>query len=170
MSASGKDIDMILGKNMSGKKSARQSISRYSRANFTLRNRIDLMQHFIISAFLAATAGDAFAHATGLFKEISDAKGGSGFSFADLAADRAGVKFGTMAVASESRARFLQLQMSQIINENDFMPKIDHLPEGLHEASCKRQYGTTETLRYKRMQLELDKRIGACRLYKNSSG
>ncbi len=161
MYAAGKNIDVILGQSV-----ANQSIHRYNMVKPSLRNRVDLMQHFSVSAFLAAATGDALALATGLFKEVSDAKGGSGFSFADLAADRAGVQFGTIAVASESSAQFLQRKMSIIIDEDDYMPDINNLPEGLHQASFKRRFGTTESARYKKMQHELDRRIGLCRLYK----
>ena len=41
----------------------------------------------------------------GLYKEIEDSRGGSGFSFNDIAADRAGTRFGEKAVASEDSAR-----------------------------------------------------------------
>ena len=126
---------------------------------------LTIASDFSVSAFLASAAGDALAHAVGLFKEISDAKSGSGFSFADLAADRAGVELGSMAVASELSAYSLQLQLSKITNEDDFMPDIDNLPEGLNEATFKRQYGTTEDTRYKKMQHELDRRISLCRIY-----
>ena len=158
--AAHKNIDDIIGKAIT-KNTAMQKV----RLKTTLRNRIDLMQHFSISAFLASAAGDSLAHATGLFKEISDSKGGSGFSFADLAADQAGIKFGTMAVASELSAYSLQLTMSKITNEDDYMPDINNLPEGLHEAIFKHQYGTPESDRYKIMQYELDRRIELCRLY-----
>ena len=164
MHAAGKNIDSFIGSN-SGRQKAEQRPRQQVRLKFTLRNRVDLMQHFSVSAFLASAAGDALAHAVGLFKEIADAKSGSGFSFADLAADRAGVEFGSMAVASELSAHSLQLQLSKITNEDDFMPDIGNLPEGLHEATFKRQYGSTEDTRYKKMQHELDRRISLCRIY-----
>ena len=126
------------------------------------------MQHFSISAFLSSAVGDSLAYATGIFKEISDSKGGSGFSFADLAADRAGVEFGTLAIQSEATALFLQQHMSEISNEDDYMPSISRLPEGLSELTFKNRYGTTEDARYKKMQSELNKRILLCQLYNNT--
>jgi len=160
MYAAGKNIELITGQAQTA-----QPVYPRNRPQMTLRKRVDLMQHFSISAFLASAAGDALAQATGVYKEISDSKGGSGFSFADLAADRAGVEFGTLAIASESSARQLQAQMARSTNENDYMPNIDHLPEGLQEASFKRQYGSPEDARYQKMQSELDRRIRLCRLY-----
>lgn len=160
MHAAGKNIDSIIGETF-----YQQNSSPKIKLKASLRMRRDLMQHFSISAFLSSVAGDALAHATGIFKEVSDSQGGSGFSFADLAADQAGVKFGTLAVISESSARSLQKVMSRITREDDYMPRINNLPEGLQEGRFKRQYGTTKDARYKQMQQELDKRIRLCRLY-----
>ncbi|RLA47238.1 MAG: hypothetical protein DRR06_03150 [Gammaproteobacteria bacterium] len=162
MHLGGRNIDGILGK-----PAVEQAVLLKNGPKFTLRKRVDLAQHFSISAFIAAAAGDGLAQATGLFKEVSDSKGGSGFSFADLAADQAGVEFGTMAVASETSAHSLQVHMARITNEDDYMPKLSSLPEGLQEATFKRQYGTTEDARYTRMQNELDRRIDNCRLYRD---
>lgn len=161
--ASGKNMD-----NFIAKPAYRQMPIRSARLKSTLRNRVDLMQHFSISAFLSSAVGDSLAYATGVFKEISDSKGGSGFSFADLAADRAGVEFGTLAIQSEATALFLQQHMSESSNEDDYMPGISHLPEGLSELTFKKRYGTTEDARYKKMQSELNKRILLCQLYNNT--
>ena len=74
----------------------------------TLASRGDTAQHFTISAALAATAGSPLSDAVGLYKELEDSRGGSGFSFNDLAADRAGTRFGELATASGDGARKLQ--------------------------------------------------------------
>ena len=59
----------------------------------TLLGRRDLAQHFFVSGYLTATMGAEAANAAGVAKELVDANTTSGFSFADLAADRAGVRF-----------------------------------------------------------------------------
>jgi hypothetical protein len=64
-----------------------------------------------------------------------------------------------MAVTSESSAQSLQKAMFRITGEDDYMPRINNLPEGLQEGRFKRQYGTTKDARYKQMQKELNKRI-----------
>ena len=69
----------------------------------TLGGRVDFAQHFAISAALAAGAGGPFADAVGVYKEVDDSRRGSGFSFADIAADRAGARFGEAATASAGR-------------------------------------------------------------------
>ena len=72
--------------------------------NVTLDGREDFAKHFIVSAAIAAFADTALADAIGLYKEIDDARYGSGFSFNDIAADRAGTKFGEKAVLNEDSA------------------------------------------------------------------
>ncbi|HQU63337.1 MAG TPA: hypothetical protein PKY85_09350, partial [Nitrosomonas sp.] len=56
----------------------------------TLDGRQDFAQHFIVSAAITAYADTFLSNAIGLYKEIDDARNGSGFSFNDIAADRAG--------------------------------------------------------------------------------
>jgi len=70
----------------------------------------------------------------GVFKEIDDSRSGSGFSFADLAADHAGVKLAEIAVGSSRQAKILQQRMSTVIRETEYMPRVDHLPEGIMES------------------------------------
>ena len=64
----------------------------------TMRGRRDLAQHFFVSAHLTASTGAEAAQAAGLAKELVDAQRPSGFSFADLAADRAGARFARSVV------------------------------------------------------------------------
>ena len=78
------------------------------------------------------SVGGPFSDAAGLFKEIEDARSGSGFSFDDIAADRAGTRFGEYA-ANPVSAQKLQRQLSGGIGEKDIMPRSDDLPEFLSE-------------------------------------
>ena len=81
---------------------------RAASRGLTMAGRGDLAQHFTVSAAVSAAAGAALADFIGLYKEIDDARRGSGFSFADLAADRAGTRLGQLATATEESARRLQ--------------------------------------------------------------
>jgi hypothetical protein len=66
----------------------------------TLAGRDDLAKHFTLSAALAAAADPAIGRALGTWKELDDSlAGGSGFSFVDLAADRAGLRLGEAATS-----------------------------------------------------------------------
>jgi hypothetical protein len=123
--------------------------------NPTMLGRRDLAQHFFVSAHLAATLGDAAADTAGLAKELLDANGGSGFSFADLAADRAGRRF-----ASGVRSKQLSLAMlSQSFLVPAFIPSIKDLPEGLTAADLAQQFGDKDDDRFLKQVLEIDQRI-----------
>jgi len=94
------------------------------RFTLTLNQRKDFAEHFLLSAAIAATGDAILADAVGLYKEVADSKGKSGFSFTDLAADRAGTRFGETATASFGHAHKIQQLFSEGVKEGDFMPKV----------------------------------------------
>jgi hypothetical protein len=106
-----------------------------------LSGRDDFPKHFMTSAALAAYAGEPLSDAIGVYKEVADARGGSGFSFNDIAADRAGSRFGELAVASSASARELQQHMGTQVRESDIMPATDDLPEFMPEAEFVHRFG-----------------------------
>ncbi|WP_300456120.1 hypothetical protein [Desulfobacula sp.] len=132
----------------------------------TLHGRSDLPQHFLVSGGLAVSAGSQLANFIGLAKEVEDADGGSGFSFADLAADKAGVKMGDMAIASPEQALLFQDKMAAIKTETEFMPPIDRLPEGIMELEFKKKYTDLDSDAYTLINNEIDKRIRNCQVYR----
>ena len=131
-----------------------------------LYKRSDLAQHFIGSAALTASVNDQVAKVVGEEKELSDAQGGSGFSFVDLAADKAGTRFGEIATSSPESARKLQLAMTQIKDYTDFMPDPRDLPEKMNEADFKSRYGSINSAAYQELSKKIDARIVAIPLYK----
>lgn len=135
-----------------------------------LRNRHDLAQHFVVSAAIAAAAGEPLAHAIGLYKEIDDARRGSGFSFADLAADRAGTRFGHLAARSAGSARALQAQVMSLGNGDLLMPAIADLPEGIGEREFARRFGRRDTREYLDLVAEIDRRIAALPIFQAAGG
>jgi len=130
-----------------------------------LNKRDDFPKHFIISAALAANAGGPLADAVGVYKEISDSRGGSGFSFNDIAADRAGTRFGEYAAQSAS-AKKLQQKLATEIGENALMPTTADLPEFMQETEFKRRFGGIDGPEYKKMMAEIDRRVAALTLYR----
>lgn len=134
-----------------------------------LRGRRDLAQHFVTSAALTAQGGDALSDLVGLYKEVSDADGGSGFSFPDLTADRAGTLFAELAVGDEAGARALQTAARHGLSEEDFMPPIDDLPEGLAKETFVALYGDTRGPGYTRVSDEIERRIASTRLHANGA-
>ncbi|MDD2761495.1 MAG: hypothetical protein PHH11_14545 [Methylomonas sp.] len=128
--------------------------------------RVDIPQHFIASALLAAVDASLLGERLGEDKELGDAESGSGFSFVDLAADRAGTRFGQTAVASPKQARELQLQMSQSKDYTIYMSDIKGLPEHMDEETFSVRFGGTASPLYRDMMAEIDERIAKLPLYR----
>ena len=131
-----------------------------------LYKRADLAQHFIASAALTASVSKQAAKIIGEEKELSDAQGGSGFSFVDLAADKAGIRFGEMATSSSENARKMQQVMSKIKDYSDFMPDPRDLPEHMNEAEFKQRFESINSAIYLEVSQQIDARIAATPLYK----
>ena len=136
------------------------------RRTVTLAGRTDFPQHFTISAALAATAGSPLSNAVGLYKEVDDARGGSGFSFNDIAADRAGTRFGELAMAGGAGSARLQQLLARGLQESDLLPDVRDLPEFLTEAEFKRRFGGIGQPPYLKMVGEIERRIAALPLYR----
>jgi hypothetical protein len=121
----------------------------------SMRGRRDLAEHFLLSGFLTATMGADAARAAGVTKELVDAHGASGFSFVDLAADRAGVRFAEGVLNN-------QLKLSSIargFSVSAFMPEIVDLPEGLTAVELASQFGTKSDARFLQQLRAIDQRI-----------
>ncbi len=131
-----------------------------------LYKRIDLAQHFIGSAAITASLNGQVAKVVGEEKELSDANGGSGFSFIDLAADKAGTKLGEIATSSPENARKIQQAMANIKDYSDFMPDPTDLPEHMNDAEFKERYQSVDSLVYQALSNQIDARIAEIPLYK----
>jgi hypothetical protein len=125
----------------------------------TLAGRTDLAQHFVFSAAITAAGGSGLADAVGIFKELDDSRGGSGFSFVDLLADRAGV--GLANIALGPHAKQVQRGMAASLYESDFMPSTRELPEGLMELEFKSRYVDLDSAKYQRVNSEISDRISS---------
>lgn len=132
-----------------------------ARRTVTLAGRDDFPRHFLISAAIAAEAGSPLADAVGLHKEIDDSRRGSGFSFNDIGADRAGTRFGEIASQSPERARKLAQALASGVKESDFMPDVTDLPEFMSEAEFKQRYGGIGSPRYERTMAMIEARVAS---------
>ena len=130
-----------------------------------LQGRQDFAQHFMISASLSTAGGNIFSDAVGLLKEIDDSRGGTGFSFNDLCADKAGTRFGERATAY-SRASEIQTRVARSLVESDIMPRADDLPEHMSESEFKQRFGGVDSPRYNQMIAEIDRRVEQLPLYR----
>jgi len=128
----------------------------------TLFGRVDAAQHFVISAALAAWAGEPIADAIGVYKELIDARQGSGFSFADLAADRAGTAFGDLLIKQPAR---LDRLLETPIADADLLPALTDFPEAMGERDFRRRFGAPGSPAYQQLTSEIERRLFALPLY-----
>lgn len=129
----------------------------------TLRERNDLAQHFVISAAVAATGSVPLAKAVGLEKEIEDAQHGSGFSFIDLTADKAGTRLGELAARNPER---LAAAVAAGLTDAALLPSIDGLPEHMMAEEFQNRFGSPAAPAYRQMTDEIDRRIAALALFR----
>ncbi len=145
-----------------GFETARQALYRV-----TLRGRSDWTKHFCVSAALALLSDTVVSDAAGLLKEELDAgQGGSGFSFCDLVADRAGTTFAATATRDEAAARALQDRICGGFRVDDFFPPAADLPEGIPDAELQSRYGGVGGEPYRQLMAEIERRIAACAAYR----
>ena len=136
------------------------------RLSVRVHRRVDLVEHFMVSAVLAATGGEAMADALGVSKELGDARSGSGFSFVDLLADTAGTRFGQRATDSPASARKLQKLAAAAAEEGDWVPSPKGLREQMTEAEFKARYGGVEGQAFRDAVSDIEKRLAASPLYR----
>lgn len=140
------------------------SACRPAQGHIGLANRSDLRLHFIFSAALQVLSNSGVSFSLGEFKELLDTeRGGSGFSFADLAADRAGIRFAEFAVDEDS-AEQLQKMSEELTNEAVFFPSISGLPEGIGQLEFEKR-GGIESEFYKKHLAAIEQRISRLALY-----
>jgi hypothetical protein len=134
--------------------------------NAVLGDRKDLRLHFLISAGIKIISDKGITYTVGEFKELLDSgQGGSDFSFADLAADRAGLRFAEVAVDRSGGALKLQRLLSENAGEGVFFPNIVDLPEGLSQEQFENLYENIEARPYLNMINKIDTRINQLPLY-----
>jgi hypothetical protein len=136
---------------------------RSLRARVTLRGRNDLSRHFWVSGALKVLTDENRSMAVGLTKELMDAQsGGSGFSFADKAANMAGIRFAELATANPESARQLQRRIIDGMTADDFCPDVRGLPEGLSRDQFHAEFGGLGGTGSQQMFAEIERRLSTC--------
>ena len=132
-----------------------------------LRGRSDWTRHFCVSAAITLLSEQVVSDAAGLLKEELDSDmGGSGFSFADLLADRAGTTFAIQATRDKAAARAMQDRIVQGFEVDEFFPPAAGLPEGIPDAELQSRYGGGGGEAYRQLIAEIERRITACAAYR----
>jgi len=138
------------------------------RASVKLRNRVDIQKHFIYSAALQLFGSSSTSNAIGELKEFLDSNsGGSGFSFADLMADRAGTRLAMLATDNDESALVVLKNLADITDEALVLPALVGLPEGITQQSFEKYYRDINSLVYTSMIQKIDERLREIPVYGN---
>jgi hypothetical protein len=126
-----------------------------------LRGRADWPRHFWVSAALTVMANSRVSDVLGLLKEELDAgQGGGGFSFGDLAADRAGTEFANAATQDARSAHTIQdWVLAEDTDLQELMPAADDLREGMSDEDMMRDFDGVDGTRYQQMVAEIQRRV-----------
>ncbi len=122
----------------------------------TAKDREDTLLHFLISAALTLQTNSDNARFIGFSKEAFDAQpGGSGFSFADIAANEAGIRFAERLASGK-------LPLGSVASRFDvnlFIPSLEGLPEGMSDSEYLKEYGGLGDKRNDAMLQEIQNRL-----------
>lgn len=122
----------------------------------TVFGREDLLMHFCVSAALTAALNEQLAESAGVLKELRDAQdGGSGFSFADLSADLAGIELANKLQDDPTALA----KLAEAFPIADYWPAIDGLPEKLTTSEFVTQFGSPSDERFQKLRAEIEDRI-----------
>ncbi|MDP4528140.1 CehA/McbA family metallohydrolase [Alkalimonas delamerensis] len=128
-----------------------------------LAGRRDLTLHFLYSAVIKMVGNVHIAEQIGNLKELHDAgEGGTGFSFVDIAANKAGIWFVQHLNAIDIA---LAHQLTAEAFEMTFMPAVHDLPEGLREERFEQFLGGLQGEGTARLQAEIDRRLSQLALF-----
>lgn len=134
---------------------------------FLLHGREDLAQHFLSSAAITVSASSKLSRAMGRAKEMDDLHTDSGYSFVDISANEAGIRFGEFAVSGPVNARLMQQRLKDVSHEKDFMPDTDGLPEKLTAETFRNRFQTPKSTAFSQIIQRIESRINACPIYQN---
>jgi len=132
-----------------------------------LAKRVDLTQHFIYSAAIELLSSKQTSEFVGELKELLDSNlNGSGFSFVDLMADRAGVRFAQLATDSEDSAFYHQQLLQRTFSDSDMFPSNITLPEHLTQQAFEHAYQHIDAPAYEAIIQQIDTQLTSLTVYR----
>ena len=133
------DLDQLIGTEV--------AITEPRKVRVVIESREDLARHVVSSAAIAASAGATMVQVLTVYKEVSDSRFGTGFSFTDIAANQAGTMLGILASRSEADARRFQEVILDTLTDADYLPPLGTY-DGMTEEEFIEQYGSRESDAY----------------------
>lgn len=129
----------------------------------TIRGRYDLVQHFFVSAAIAAVAGPGVSESAGIAKELGDSQSGSGFSFTDLCADLAGIAWAEHILADSVTLA----DVARNFTVARYVPSLNGLQDGLTREQFVETFGSVGDPRFQTVVREIQQSVS--RLYDRNS-
>ena len=132
-----------------------------------LYGRTDLPKHWALSAAISAAQGTQLARAIGEWKELADSLSPrsefalgdpSGFSFVDVAADRAGLR-AAMAAMSGPTASVAAQRLAEATADQLLPRSLLEKPDGLTSAEFERHFGGLDAARYQAAISDIDRAL-----------
>ena len=122
-----------------------------------LQGRADLAKHWILSAAITSVLGAQAAENLGEWKELDDSlPGGSGFSFVDLAADRAGMHTALLALDPQTAA-VTKEKLSRATDDYMLPEVLLQSPEGWSDSAFVQRFGSLEREHYRDAVSRIDR-------------
>ncbi|MCP4753844.1 MAG: hypothetical protein GY866_23415 [Proteobacteria bacterium] len=134
------------------------------RSSSVIYKRGDWPQHFVVSAMLTALLGQEMADIIGINKELKDLSG-TGFSFSDIWADRAGVAFANWILKDEEAAQKAQRDIQQGFLIEDYFPFPSNLPKNMSRAEFESVYGSIKSSEFRQQIEEIDSTLAMSPAY-----
>ncbi len=131
-----------------------------------LHGRPDLGRHFVTAAAISASTGTVIAEILSNSKELHDARHTTGFSFSDMTANLAGVRFGETA-SDTAFARQLQQFMIHSDTEHDYMPSVSRERDGLSEEEFRARFGNRDSIRFRQEMAMIEEGVEGLALHRN---
>lgn len=135
----------------------------YNLRRTQINGRFDHSLHYVYSMIIELTTNVSLSNKVGLYKELLDSEGGSGFSFDDLVADRAGTKFAHIATLDNKHAVHLQAWFAS--NEIILLPKLEFSKNQLQSNNFERYFGEGKNGEFEAMLERIDSAVDSLEMY-----
>ncbi len=132
----------------------------------TMLGRADLAQHFFAAGGLVALTTPEAAEATSILKEVTDANGGSGFSYVDLGSDLAGIVYATEMIRQENPPRVF----TEDFEIKALLPDFGDLAEGIMLTELRNDFSLDSQSRFRRVVQSIKDRVLSLPIYESLLG
>lgn len=132
----------------------------------TMFGRFDLAQHFFVAGGLVALTSPEAAEATSILKEVTDANGGSGFSYIDLGSDLAGIVYATELIRQQNPPRVF-VEEFEI---KALLPDFSDLAEGIMLTELRNDFSLDSESRFRKVVQSIKERVLSLPVYEGLLG